>query len=329
MNAANLSPESIIGSATRTLAVLGRGLTVLEAALGNGLGPKLAEAVRIIGGLRGRVIVTGLGKSGHIGAKIAATLASTGTPAFFVHAAEANHGDLGMITADDVVLVLSWSGETAELNAILAYAKRFDIPVIAVTSRADSALGRAADHTLILPKSDEACPHGLAPTTSTLMQLALGDALAVALLEARGFTPNDFHRFHPGGKLGAILTQIGDIMHRGTEIPMLGEKTPMREAILEMTRKGFGCVAICGEDGRLSGIITDGDLRRHMGEGLIDMSADAVMTQHPATVSPEALAVEVLQLLNERKITAMLVVDGERRPIGIVHLHDLLRIGVA
>jgi arabinose-5-phosphate isomerase len=329
MNAAAIKPELVIGSAHRTLTLLGRGLTVLDDALDNGLGRALAEAVGLIAALRGRVIVTGLGKSGHIGAKIAATLASTGTPAFFVHAAEANHGDLGMITGDDVVLVLSWSGETAELNAILAYAKRFDIPVIAITSGSESALGRAADHCLTLPKSDEACPHGLAPTTSTLMQLAIGDALAVALLEARGFTATDFYRFHPGGKLGAMLTQVGEIMHTDAELPVLGVEASMRDAILEMTRKGFGCVAICHEDGRLAGIITDGDLRRHMGVGLIDMTASTVMTHNPATVGPETLAAEVLQSLNERKISAMLVVDPAQRPVGIVHLHDLLRIGVA
>ena len=322
-------PDRILTSAHRTLQLMGQGLTVLDAALDNGLGQALTASVKLIAGSKGRVIVSGLGKSGHIGAKIAATLASTGTPASFVHAAEANHGDLGMITPQDVVMILSWSGETTELTAILAYAKRFDIPVIAVTAGLDSALGRAADLVLALPKADEACPHGLAPTTSTLMQLALGDALAVALLEARGFTASDFYNFHPGGKLGAALTQIGEIMHHGDELPMLPETAFMRQAILEMTRKGFGCVAIIDGGGLLTGIITDGDLRRHMEDGLIDMRADAVMTRNPASITADMLAVEVLQTLNARKISAAIVVDDSRKPVGIVHLHDLLRIGVA
>ena len=306
---------------------------MLDAALDDksksGLGTALVASVKLIAARSGRVIVTGLGKSGHIGAKIAATLASTGTPASFVHAAEANHGDLGMITPQDALMILSWSGETTELAPILAYAKRFEIPIIAITAGRDSALGRAATSVLTLPRADEACPHGLAPTTSTLMQLALGDALAVALLEARGFTASDFYRFHPGGKLGASLTQIGEIMHQGDSLPILPETAFMRQAILEMTRKGFGCVAIVNFDGVLSGIITDGDLRRHMEDGLIDMRADAVMTHNPATVSADMLAAEVLRTMNARKITASLVVDHDLKPIGIVHLHDLLRIGVA
>ena len=312
---------------------MGQGLAMLDAALDDksksGLGTALVASVKLIAARSGRVIVTGLGKSGHIGAKIAATLASTGTPASFVHAAEANHGDLGMITPQDALMILSWSGETTELSPILAYAKRFEIPIIAITAGRDSALGRAATSVLTLPRADEACPHGLAPTTSTLMQLALGDALAVALLEARGFTASDFYRFHPGGKLGASLTQIGEIMHQGDSLPILPETAFMRQAILEMTRKGFGCVAIVNFDGVLSGIITDGDLRRHMEDGLIDMRADAVMTHNPATVSADMLAAEVLRTMNARKITASLVVDDDLKPIGIVHLHDLLRIGVA
>ncbi len=322
-------PDRILRSARRTLNLMGQGLIALDAALDEGLGAALTRSVTLIAGQTGRVIVTGLGKSGHIGAKIAATLASTGTPASFVHAAEANHGDLGMITPQDVLMILSWSGETTELAAILAYAKRFEIPIIAMTAGTDSALGRAADAVLALPRADEACPHGLAPTTSTLMQLAIGDALAIALLEARGFTVSDFYRFHPGGKLGASLTQIGEIMHQGDEVPVLPETAYMRQAILEMTRKGFGCVAITNATGQLSGIITDGDLRRHMEDGLIDMQTVAVMTPNPASVTADMLAVEVLQTLNARKISASIVVDTDLRPIGIVHLHDLLRIGVA
>jgi arabinose-5-phosphate isomerase len=329
METINTEPHSTLSSAHRTLRLLGQGLAVLDEALDNGLGVALTQSVTLIAGRSGRVIVTGLGKSGHIGAKIAATLASTGTPASFVHAAEANHGDLGMITPQDVLIILSWSGETTELTAILAYAKRFDIPVIAVTAGQNSALGLAATYVLTLPRADEACPHGLAPTTSTLMQLALGDALAVALLEARGFTASDFYRYHPGGKLGAGLTHIGKIMHEGAELPVLPETANMRQAILEMTRKGFGCLAIINTDGVLTGIITDGDLRRHMEDGLIDMRADAVMTRNPSSVTADMLAAEVLQTLNARKISASIVVDKDLKPIGIVHLHDLLRIGVA
>jgi arabinose-5-phosphate isomerase len=324
-----LADDRIISSASRAMATLSDGMTALSEALGNGLGAPLAASVRLIGGLSGRLIVTGVGKSGLIGAKIAATLASTGTPASFVHAADANHGDLGMITPKDAILVLSWSGETTELNGILAFAKRFDIPVIALTSGAQSTLGLAADICLALPKAEEACPHGLAPTTSTLLQLAMGDALAVALLEARGFTALDFHGFHPGGKLGASLTQIGQIMHSGDALPLLGEDAIMRDAVLEMTRKGFGCVAITDGAGRLAGIITDGDLRRHMGPDLLSMRTGEVMTRDPRRATEGMLAVEMLQMLNERKITAMIVVDEGQRPVGIVHLHDLLRIGVA
>jgi arabinose-5-phosphate isomerase len=318
-----------LATAQRALGVLAGGMDALCAALANGLGAALDQAVSLIGALEGRVIVTGVGKSGLIGAKIAATLASTGTPASFVHAADANHGDLGMITPQDAVLVLSWSGETTELNAILAYAKRFDIPLIALTSGPGSTLGKAADVCLALPKAEEACPHGLAPTTSTLIQLAMGDVLAVTLLEARGFTALDFHGFHPGGKLGASLTQIGRIMHTGSALPLLPEQAGMNEAVLEMTRKGFGCVAITDDAGRLSGIITDGDLRRHMGPGLLAMTARDVMTPGPRRAREGMLAAEVLQMLNEKKITAMIVVDEDNRPCGIVHLHDLLRVGVA
>jgi arabinose-5-phosphate isomerase len=321
--------NAVQDTALRALSLFGNGLDALVEAMAGDLGSSLERAVAIIGRLGGRLIVTGVGKSGLIGAKIAATLASTGTPASFVHAGDANHGDLGMITPRDAVLVLSWSGETTEINGILAYAKRFDIPVIALTSGAASTLGQAADLCLILPRVEEACPHGLAPTTSTLLQLAMGDVLAVALLKARGFTALDFHGFHPGGKLGASLTQIRAIMHDGASLPLLSESAGMREAVLEMTRKGFGCVAITDQQGALSGIITDGDLRRHMDDGLLDMRVVDVMTRNPRRATGDMLAVEVLQVLNDKKITAMVVVDAEQRPVGIVHLHDLLRIGVA
>ena len=279
-------------------------------------------------GIDGRVIVTGVGKSGHIGSKIAATLASTGTPAFFVHPAEANHGDLGMIAKDDAIIAMSWSGESKELQGIIAYSRRFSIPLIAITSGESSALARAADVVLLLPPAPEACPHGLAPTTSALLQLVIGDALAIALLEGRGFTPDHFRTFHPGGQLGANLMQIREIMHVGDKLPLVVSGTGMREAILELSRKGFGCVAITATDGDLVGIITDGDIRRHIGSNLLEMTVDEVMTRSPKTAKPETLVATALQTINSSAITSLMVVDG-RRPIGLVHLHDLLRIGAA
>lgn len=317
-----------IASALRTVSTEMTGLEALQAALQNGLSEPFVQATEKIGSITGRVIVTGVGKSGHIGSKIAATMASTGTPAFFVHPAEANHGDLGMIAADDAIIALSWSGETAELKGIVAYASRFAIPLIAITSGVESALARAADVVIALPKADEACPHGLAPTTSTLMQLVVGDALAIALLEARGFTPDHFRTFHPGGKLGASLVKVGEIMHRGDDIPMVASGTAMRDAILEISRKSFGCVAIVAGDGLLAGIITDGDLRRHMDADLLSRRVDEVMTPKPKCVHPDELAASVLQTINSSSITAIMVVE-EGRPVGIVHLHDLLRIGAA
>jgi arabinose-5-phosphate isomerase len=294
----------------------------------DGLGEPFVAAVDIIRQARGRVIVTGMGKSGHVARKIAATLASTGTPAFFVHAAEASHGDLGMITSDDVMLALSWSGETEELTDLINYSRRFGIVLIAVTVNADSTLGKAADIVLALPQSREACPHNLAPTTSSLIQLALGDALAIALLESRGFTAIDFGVFHPRGKLGAALKFVRDVMHPGTAVPLIGRGRPMSEAIVEMSAKGFGCVAVTDATGRLAGVITDGDLRRHMRGDLLRAPVDEVMTAAPKTVRPDQLASEALQLLNASKITALIVVDAAR-PVGIVHFHDLLRAGVA
>jgi arabinose-5-phosphate isomerase len=269
-----------------------------------------------------------MGKSGHIGRKIAATLASIGTPAFFVHAADASHGDLGMITSDDVMLVLSWSGETEELKDLINYSRRFRIALIAITVNAESTLGKAADVVLALPAAREACPHNLAPTTSSLMQLALGDALAIALLESRGFTAVDFGVFHPRGKLGAALKFVRDVMHPGGAVPLIRRGSPMSEAIVEMSAKGLGCVAVTEPDGKLAGVITDGDLRRHMGANLLAASVDEIMTASPKTVRPDQLAGEALQLLNSSKITALIVVEADR-PVGIVHFHDLLRAGVA
>ena len=303
-------------------------MQALADALDNGLAEPFAQAVEILAGIAGRVIVTGVGKSGHIGSKLAATLASTGTPAFFVHPAEANHGDLGMIARDDVIIAMSWSGETVELKGIIAYSRRFSIPLIAITAGETSALGREADVRLLLPRSPEACPHGLAPTTSALLQLVIGDALAVALLEARGFTPDHFRTFHPGGQLGANLTKIREIMHVGDKLPVVTTGTGMREAILELSGKGFGCVAIVDADGRLTGIITDGDIRRQIGNDLLSMSVDQVMTRGPKTVGPETLVAKALQTLNASAITALMV-EEDGRPVGLVHLHDLLRIGAA
>ena len=317
-----------LASAFRTLETESEGLAALVAAMANGLGAPFAAAVETIRAARGRVIVTGMGKSGHVARKIAATLASTGTPAFFVHAADASHGDLGMITSDDVMLALSWSGETEELKDLINYSRRFRIALIAVTVNLDSTLGKAADIVLVLPATREACPHNLAPTTSSLMQLALGDALAIALLESRGFTARDFGVFHPRGKLGAVLKFVRDVMHPGDAVPLIRRGAPMSEAIVEMSAKGLGCVAVTEPSGKLAGVITDGDLRRHMGADLLQAPVDAVMTALPKTVRPDQLASEALQILNSSKITALIVVEADR-PVGIVHFHDLLRAGVA
>ncbi|MCB1418292.1 MAG: KpsF/GutQ family sugar-phosphate isomerase [Notoacmeibacter sp.] len=332
MNRLNVSPginrQDIVASAERTLRTERAGIDALIGAMDNGLGDAFAEAVALIAAAKGRVIVTGVGKSGHIGSKLAATFASTGTPSYFVHPAEANHGDLGMIASGDVIIAISWSGETAELKGIVAYSRRFSIPLIALTSGVESALGRAADVVIALPKAEEACPHGLAPTTSTMLQLAVGDALAIALLEARGFTPEHFRTFHPGGSLGASLTLIGDIMHTGGRVPLVNAGTGMREAILEMSAKGFGCVGIVAESGQLAGIVTDGDLRRHIDADLLSMTVDEVMTRSPRTIAPDVLAASALSVINSSSITTLMVVEGGR-PVGIIHLHDLLRIGAA
>jgi arabinose-5-phosphate isomerase len=317
-----------VQSALRTLDAEASGIAALVAALGADLSAAFTTAVDLIRDAKGRLIVTGLGKSGHIGRKIAATFASTGTPAFFVHAAEASHGDLGMITADDVILALSWSGEQPEMKNLVTYAKRFRIPVIAMTADCDSTLSQASDVALTLPRAREACPHNLAPTTSALMLLALGDCLAIALLEGRGFSSIDFSVLHPGGKLGAMLKHIRDLMDSNEAVPLKPLGTPMSEALVEMTSKGFGCVGIVDPRGLLVGIVTDGDLRRHMGPDLMSALVDDVMTRNPKTVLRETLASEALEILNSSKVTALLVADAGR-PVGIVHIHDLLRAGVA
>jgi arabinose-5-phosphate isomerase len=320
---------SLIASAVRAIAVESDGLGALSAALRDGLGLPFIAAVELIRTSRGRVVVTGMGKSGHIGRKIAATLASTGTTAFFIHAGDAGHGDLGMIAPDtDVILALSWSGETSELKSLIDYSRRHRIGLIAVTAVAHSTLGQAADVTLTLPEAREACPHNLAPTTSSLMQLALGDALAIALLESRGFTATDFGMLHPSGRLGAMLKFARDLMHGGAAMPLIALGTKMSEAIVEISSKGFGCVGVTDAHGTLVGIITDGDLRRHMRPDLLGAKVEEVMSANPKVAHGDQLATEVLELLNSSKITTVFVAEG-RKPIGILHMHDLLRAGVA
>jgi arabinose-5-phosphate isomerase len=292
------------------------------------LGEPFLAAHRLMLATKGRVVVTGMGKSGHIGRKIAATLASTGTPAYWVHPAEASHGDLGVIQPSDVIVALSWSGETTELSDLIAYAKRFRVGLVAITARAGSTLGRQADVCLVLPKAPEACPNGLAPTTSTTMQLALGDALAVALLERRGFSALDFRVFHPGGKLGAQLKLVRDVMHVGERLPLIACEARMDAAILEMSAKGFGCVIVVEGDGSLAGIVTDGDLRRHMRPDLATLSVEAVMTRTPRTIPPDALVAKALEIQESAKVTALVVAEANR-PVGLVHYLDLLRAGVA
>lgn len=319
--------DNTLSSVLRTLNIETEGLAALKASVHEDLGQALVAAVQCIKDAKGRVIVTGVGKSGHVGQKIAATFASTGTPAFFVHPTEAAHGDLGMITADDVIVAISWSGETAELKGIITYARRFTVPMISITSNAASALGAQSDVILELPKADEACPHGLAPTTSTTMQLALGDCLAVALLEVKGFTAHDFKTFHPGGSLGASLKYVTDVMHRGDALPLLSGDEVMSEALVVMTSKSFGCVGIVDDDGQLIGVVTDGDLRRHMGQNLLSIKAREIMTESPKTAPTTMLASAALELINASRITALFVVE-DAKPVGIVHVHDLLRAGV-
>ncbi|WP_042995280.1 KpsF/GutQ family sugar-phosphate isomerase [Bartonella quintana] len=320
--------QSAVTSALKTLASEKQGLEALEAALLGSLSSSFEVAVQTIKNANGHVVITGLGKSGHIGTKIAATLASTGTPAFFVHAAEANHGDLGMIGSDNVILALSWSGETLELNGIINHAARFRTPLIAMTSGEHSVLARQADVVLLLPKIEEACPHGLAPTTSTVVQLAMGDALAVALLEMRGFTATDFKIYHPGGSLGAHLKYVRDIMHVGDSMPLVVQGTTMTEAMNVLVAKHFGCVGVVNQRGELIGIVTDGDLARNIHFNLSKFNVDEVMTKDPKIVEPNTLVGAATAFINDHHIGAFFVVE-DKKPLGIVHFHDLLRIGVA
>lgn len=297
--------------------------------LAQGLDDSFGAAVSLMLNARGRVILSGMGKSGHIARKIAATLASTGTPAQFVHPAEASHGDLGMLTGDDVLLMLSNSGETPELADMIAYSRRFEIPMIGVASRPGSTLLKQADVAIVLPQAPEACGTGVVPTTSTTMTLALGDALAVALMEHRRFTPENFREFHPGGKLGAQLSRVADLMHRGDALPLVAGGTPMGDVLLVISQKGFGVAGVVDAQGALVGVITDGDLRRHM-EGLLALTAADVMTAAPKTIAPDALAEQAVSVMNHRKITCLFVVDPAQggAPQGLLHIHDCLRVGL-
>lgn len=317
-----------IASALRTVATERAALEALAAAFANGLGKPFAAAISLIRSSRGRLIVTGMGKSGHVGRKIAATMSSTGTPAYFVHPAEASHGDLGMIQQDDVILAMSWSGETTELSDIIGYSRRFRIPLLALTSRADSTLARQADITLALPVVDEACPNGMAPTSSTTLQIVMGDALAIALLESRGFTRQDFRVFHPGGKLGAQLRHVREIMHTGALLPIVRDDALMASAIAEISSKGFGCVLVQDTSGRLAGIITDGDLRRNFHPDIAATPVTRIMSRNPRTITPDTLLASALELQERSKVTALVVVE-DGAIAGLVHYLDLLRAGVA
>lgn len=325
-----MSDFDFAASALRTIGTEVNGLKTLANAIEGDLGRKIGEACEIIRGISGRVIVTGVGKSGHVGGKLAATLASTGTPAFFVHPSEANHGDLGMIARDDVVVALSWSGETQELKGVLAYSSRFQIPLVAITRNSLSALGLEATVCLELPRSKEACPNGLAPTTSTTMQMAVGDALSVALLESRGFSADDFGIYHPGGSLGANLSRVSDIMHKDDRIPLVQENASMPDAIMMLSDKRFGCVGIVNATGNLIGVFTDGDLARNLDKNFQSLKVDDLMTREPKTISKDALVSSAMAMLEEFNISALIVTNGsDDIPVGIVHLHDLLRIGAA
>lgn len=322
--AADRDQQHDLDAARRVLRLAGEGLAALAA----GLDAEFARALDLIGGRPGKIVVTGMGKSGHVGRKIAATLASTGAPAHYVHPAEASHGDLGMVTAQDAVLALSNSGETAELRDLVAYTRLLHIPLVAVVGRGGSSLAEAADAALVLPPAPEACPLGLAPTTSTTMMLALGDALAVALMERKGFSPDQFQVLHPGGRLGSRFIRVADVMHGPDELPLTAPQVRMAEAILEMTRRRFGCVGVLDVSGRLVGVVTDGDLRRHMSDGLLELKVAEVMTREPKTIRPGALAAEALGAMQAAQITCLFVVE-DGAPRGIVHVHDILRAGIA
>lgn len=318
-----------LGSIRRTLTTAKQGIEALGEHLDTdgAFSQSIVDSIELIGDRCGRVVVSGVGKSGHIGRKIAATLASTGTSAYFVHPTEASHGDLGMVTSDDVLILISWSGETAELANMLTYAKRFRVPIVSISSNRDSILARNSDIALVLPKVVEACPHGLAPTTSAMLQLAVGDALAIALLERRGFSAEDFKTFHPGGKLGAQLRLVHELSHEA--MPLLAVGCPMSEALIEMSTKGFGVVGIVDEGGVLVGVITDGDLRRHMAGNLLSHPVEHVMSRHPKVIQKDILASAAMEFMQEHQVTVLFLVQEAGMPVGILHIHDLLRAGVA
>jgi len=323
-----LLPRRYAASAVRTLDIELSGLAILREALqAPGLGAAVEEAIKAIAATPGRVIVTGMGKSGHIGRKIAATMLSTGTSAVYLHPGEASHGDLGLITTQDIVLAITWSGETAELGDILHYCRRFGVTLIVATARPDSTAGRAADICLAMPPVKEACPNELAPTSSTTLTLVLGDALAVALIEARGFTPSDFRKYHPGGKLGMQLLTVGQIMGTGDAVPSVGRDAPLSGAMIEMSRKRYGCTAVVDESGRLIGAFTDGDLRRCLSVHPLDSAIGQHMTPHPFSVDSDMLASEALGVMNANAVSVLFVEDGGRL-VGIVHIHDIVRAGV-
>ena len=300
-------------------------------ALSKSLGQPFIDVIDLLASIpshQGRVVVTGMGKSGHVGRKLAATLASTGLPAFFVHPGEASHGDLGMLTKHDVLIALSNSGETDELRSILAYSCRFSIPLIAITSKAQSTLAKAAKIALVLPEVPEACPNGLTPTTSATMMMVLGDGLAITLLQRRGFAAEDYRILHPGGNLGRRLLRVKDLMHGKETLPLVGEKALMDDALLVMTEKSFGCVGVIDSAGKLLGLITDGDLRRHMEPQLIKQLVTKIMTKNPKTITSDILALEATQRMSERSITSLFVVDDSGKPEGLIHVHDCLRSGL-
>lgn len=324
MEMARNTPSGALASARRVLAAEADALRLFS----THIPPDFQRVVSLILRSKGRVIVSGIGKSGHIARKISATLTSTGTPSFFVHAAEASHGDLGMIAPEDVCILLSNSGETPELGDVLSYTRRFSIPLVAISSRPESSLMQAADFRLLIPDVPEVCPNGMAPTTSTTMMVALGDALAVALMEERGFAVDSFRDFHPGGNLGAQMKRAGELMHASAELPIVARNAPMSETLLAMTSKGFGIAIVVDDNGLLHGVVTDGDLRRNMTD-LLNKTAGEIATRQPVTTSSSMLAAQALALMNEKQISALLMVDGDNRPTGILHIHDLLRAGVA
>lgn len=326
-----MTPNDIIQTAKRVIDTEIQGLNLMRDAMGDAF-VQAVEMMEPVKENKGRIIISGMGKSGHIGQKIAATLASTGTPSFFVHPSEASHGDLGMLTKEDLLITISNSGESREMGDIISYSRRHNIPMIAITSKGESTMAKAADLVLLIPNAKmapEACPLGLAPTTSTTLTLAMGDALAVALIEKRGFTMQDFKDRHPGGKLGNVLLKVEDIMAKGAELPLIGPDELMADALVVMTEKSLGCLGVVSETGELLGIITDGDLRRHMTADLIVRRTADVMTKNPKTLIGSMLGVEAVAYMNDNKITNIFVVDGENRPVGLLHIHHLLKAGVA